>query len=94
MLCDGIGNEPAEPVFFLEKLVELPICAVGAKSVTEKTTWLACVGGAAKRQRSPQQLPFCQCAMPCKGDGFLMHENHNNVWCLIYFIFDFMPIFN
>jgi len=49
-------------------------CAVGAKSVTEKTTWLVWVGGAAKRQRSPQQLPFCPCAMPCKGDGFLMQN--------------------
>jgi hypothetical protein len=28
-------------------------CAMGAKSVTEKTTWLVWVGGAAKRQRSP-----------------------------------------
>lgn len=46
--------------------------AVGAKSVTEKTTREAWVGKVQQKDREARSNLFSLCVKPCKGDGFLM----------------------
>jgi hypothetical protein len=50
--------------------------AVGAKSVTEKDNPRACGRRVQQKDREARSNLFSQCAMPCKGDGFLMHEEN------------------